>query len=134
MTIAMMTLFKEDPKTAMMARTMIRPGTAIIASTTRCTSRSTVRPAYADTMPTTNQGAARPVDSVRVSGMALATIVSRPAIIRSSGGMTLLVPDPGIEHAVRQVDGQVEDQDDRGDQDDNGLQHDEIPVDDTVDQ
>ena len=54
MTIAMMTLLREEPSTAMMARTMIRPGTAIIASTTRCTRRSTVCPAYADTMPTTN--------------------------------------------------------------------------------
>src|SRR5213593_3433412 len=54
MTIAMMTLFREEPSTAMMASTMIRPGTAIIASTTRCTTRSTARPAYAATTPTTN--------------------------------------------------------------------------------
>ena len=54
MTIAMTTLFRDEPSTAMMARTMIRPGTAIIASTTRCTTRSTRRPAYAEAMPTTN--------------------------------------------------------------------------------
>src|ERR687896_562599 len=42
MTMAMMTLFNEEP------------GTAIIASTTRCTMRSTAPPAYAETMPTTN--------------------------------------------------------------------------------
>src|SRR5207249_798424 len=35
-------------------RKLISPGTAIIASTIRCTMRSTRRPAYADTMPTTH--------------------------------------------------------------------------------
>src|ERR671922_2034500 len=54
MTMAMMTLFNEEPRTAMMARTMTRPGTAIIASTTRWTMRSTTPPAYAETRPTTN--------------------------------------------------------------------------------
>src|ERR671918_2332402 len=49
MTMAMMTLFSEEPRTAMMARTMIRLGTAIMASTMRCTMRSTAPPAYADT-------------------------------------------------------------------------------------
>src|SRR5215471_7169401 len=54
MTMAMMTLFSEEPRTAIMARTIIRPGTAIMASTMRCTMRSTTPPAYAETIPTTN--------------------------------------------------------------------------------
>jgi hypothetical protein len=53
MTMAMMTLFKEEPSTAIMARTTIRPGMAIIASTIRCTMRSTAPPAYAEIIPTT---------------------------------------------------------------------------------
>src|SRR5215468_2054020 len=54
-TMAMMTLFSEEPRTAIMARTMIRPGTAIMASTIRCTMRSTAPPAYVETIPTTYQ-------------------------------------------------------------------------------
>src|SRR5262252_9656707 len=55
MTMATMTLFSEEPRTAIMARTMIRPGTAIIASTIRCITRSATPPAYAEAMPTMNQ-------------------------------------------------------------------------------
>src|ERR671925_320080 len=54
MTMAMITLFNDEPRTAIMARTMTRPGTAIIASTMRWTMRSTTPPVYAETRPTTN--------------------------------------------------------------------------------
>src|SRR2546429_6103459 len=63
MTMAIMTLFNDEPRTAIMARTMIRPGTAIMASTMRCTTRSTAPPAYAEAMPTTNQ----PVTPIRTA-------------------------------------------------------------------
>src|SRR2546422_3127988 len=104
------------------------------------TSARTMRPPRAPrgfrlaNLATAIQGAARAGDSVAVSRLGLATTVSRPAIIPSSRAIALLVPDPGIEHAVGQVDHQVQDQDDRGDEEDDGLEHDEIPVDDAVDQ
>src|SRR2546426_3258254 len=104
------------------------------------TSARTMRPPRAPrgfrlaNLATAIQGAARAGESVSVSRLGLATTVSRPAIIPSSRAIALLVPDPGIEHAVRQVDHQVQDQDDRGDEENDGLQHDEIPVDDAVDQ
>src|SRR6267142_801670 len=82
----------------------------------------------------TVQGAPRAGHSARVSGVVLATIAPEPATIPSSRGIALLVPHPGIEHAIRQIDQQVEDQDDRGDEDDDRLQHDEVPVDDALDQ
>src|SRR5213594_3934696 len=80
------------------------------------------------------QGLAGASDSMRVWGTTLPTTVSPPASTSCLRAIVLLVPDPGIEHAVRQVDHQVQDQDDRGDEENDGLQHDEIPVDDAVDQ
>jgi hypothetical protein len=43
-----------------------------------------------------------------MSGMALPEVVSRSGIGFTSGGMALLVANPGIEHAVQQVDRQVQ--------------------------
>ncbi len=79
-------------------------------------------------------GAASACQSRRRSGMALPVVVSRSTIIFSLCGIALLVVDSGIEHAVQQVYHQVQDQDDRGDEQDDGLNHDEIPVHDAVDQ
>src|SRR6266508_4008168 len=80
------------------------------------------------------QVSARGGASRRIPGTVRSTTVSPPAIISSSRGIALLVPNPGIEHAVREVDQQIQDQNDRRDEEDDGLQHDEIPVNDAVDQ
>src|SRR5262245_6478193 len=79
-------------------------------------------------------GAASARQSTRMSGMALPAVLSLATIIFSPCGIASLVVDPGIEHAVQQVNHQVQDQDDRGNEQDDGLQHDEIPVHDTIDQ
>src|SRR5262249_56484335 len=50
MTMAIITLFNDEPRTAIMASTMIRPGTAIMTSTMRCTTRSAAPPAYVEAM------------------------------------------------------------------------------------
>src|SRR6266536_2838773 len=83
---------------------------------------------------TASSRAARACHSRRISGMALSTAVAMFPITLSSRGIPSLLADPGIENAVRQVDHQVQDQDYRGDEQDDGLEHDEIPVHDTVDQ
>src|SRR5262249_43736856 len=104
------------------------------------TSARTMRPPTAPSglrlanLMTAVQGACAPGASARVSGTVLATTPSRPASIPSSRAIALLVSDPGIEHAVREVDQQVQGEHDRGDEDDDRLEHDEIPVDDAVDQ
>src|ERR1700752_4089459 len=75
-------------------------------------------------------GAASARQSRCRSGRALPVVVSWSSIIFSLCGIALLVVDPGIEHTVQQVNHQVQDQDDRGDEQDDCLNHDEIPVDD----
>src|SRR5882724_2197283 len=79
-------------------------------------------------------GARSARQSMRMSGMVLPAVVSRSTIIYSPCGIALLVVDPGIEHAVQQVNHQVQAQDDRSNEQDDGLQHDEIPVHDAVNQ
>src|SRR3989442_7821600 len=109
------------------------------------TSARTIRPPTApsgfrlENRATALQGPASADDSMRISATAPPAIASLSAAISSSRGIasraaSSLVPDPGIEHAVRQIDHQVQAQDDRGDQQDDRLQHDEIPMDDAVDQ
>jgi hypothetical protein len=78
MTIAMTTLFRDEPSTAMMASTMIRPGTACIASTIRCTTRSTERPAYAEARPTANH----PVTPIRTAPSPTYSEMRAPYMIR----------------------------------------------------
>ena len=63
-------------------------------------------------------GAASACQSMRMAGMAVPAVVSRSTIIFSPRGIASLVVDPGIEHAVQQVNHQVQDQDDRGNEQD----------------
>src|SRR5262245_33576495 len=106
------------------------------ASNAITSSARTIRPPMAPrglrrTNPATARtGAERPCHARRRSGRALPAVVSLSTMSFSPCDITLLVADPGIEHAVEQVNQQVEHQHDRGDEQDDGLNHDKIPVDD----
>ena len=82
---------------------------------------------------TARTGAMRACHFRRRSGRALPAVVSLSTMLSSSCGIILPVADAGIEYAVQQVNHQVQGQDNRGDEQDDGLNHDEIPVHNTVD-
>src|SRR5438552_13108536 len=69
-------------------------------------------------------GAVRPCHARRRSGRALPAVVSLSTMRFSPCDITSLVADPGIEHAVAQVNQQIKHQDDRGNEQDDGLNHD----------
>src|SRR5262245_2869265 len=89
----------------------------------RCTNLATARIEAASACP-----------SRRRSGRTLPAVVSLSTIPFSSCSIASPVADPGIEHAVEQVNHQIQTQDDRGNEQNNGLNNDEISVHDTVDQ
>src|SRR5262245_56362016 len=79
-------------------------------------------------------GAASVCHSRRIAGRSFPAVVSLCSISGSFCDVALLVTDTRIEYTVQQVDHQVQNQHDRGDGQHDGLNHDEIPVYDTVDE
>src|SRR5438093_8489199 len=68
-------------------------------------------------------GVATGFHSTRISGSAVPAVVSPGVSVFGDGVMVLLVANPRVEQAVREIDQQVQHQDDHGEAPDDGLQH-----------